>query len=67
MKHKEKGVDRVATEKMMLQAHIASLIKYEELLVDLCEQYFNKAEQLQKEIAQYKARLGDLSESEGIS
>lgn len=67
MKHKEKGVDRVATEKMMLQAHIASLIKYEELLVDLCEQYFNKAEQLQKEIAQYKAQLGDLSESEVTS
>lgn len=62
MKHKEKGVNHVATEKMMLQAHISSLIKYEELLVDLCEQYFSKAEQLQKEIAEYKKRLGDLSE-----
>ena len=54
MKHKEKGVDHVATEKMMLQAHISSLIKYEEMLIDLCEQYFSKAEQLQKEIAEYK-------------
>ena len=62
MKHKEKGVDHVATEKMMLQSHISSLIKYEELLVDLCEQYFSKAEQLQKEIAEYKKRLSDLSE-----
>lgn len=62
MKHKQKGVDQIATEKFMLQAHIVSLIEYEELLVDLCEQYFEKAEQLQMQIAEYKARLESLSE-----
>lgn len=62
MKHKQKGVDQIATEKFMLQAHIVSLIEYEELLVDLCEQYFEKAEQLQMKIAEYKTRLESLSE-----
>lgn len=62
MKHKQKGVDQIATEKFMLQAHIVSLIEYEELLVDLCEQYFEKAEQLQMQIAEYKSRLESLSE-----
>lgn len=62
MKHKQKGVDQIATEKFMLQAHIVSLIEYEELLVDLCEQYFEKAEQLQMQIAEYKTRLESLSE-----
>lgn len=62
MKHKEKGVDQIATEEMMLQAHISGLIQYEELLVSLCEQYFNKAEQLQAEIAEYKTRLENMPE-----
>lgn len=62
MKHKQKGVDQIVTEKFMLQAHIVSLIEYEELLVDLCEQYFEKAEQLQMQIAEYKTRLESLSE-----
>lgn len=62
MKHKQKGVDQIATEKFMLQAHIVSLIEYEELLVDLCEQYFEKAEQLQMQLAEYKTRLESLSE-----
>lgn len=62
MKHKQKGVDQIATEKFMLQAHIVSLIEYEELLVNLCEQYFEKAEQLQMQIAEYKTRLESLSE-----
>lgn len=62
MKPKQKGVDQIATEKFMLQAHIVSLIEYEELLVDLCEQYFEKAEQLQMKIAEYKTRLESLSE-----
>lgn len=62
MKHKQKGVDQIATEKFMLQAHIVSLIEYGELLVDLCEQYFEKAEQLQMQIAEYKTRLESLSE-----
>lgn len=62
MKHKQKGVDQIATEKFVLQAHIVSLIEYEEVLVDLCEQYFEKAEQLQMQIAEYKTRLESLSE-----
>lgn len=66
MKHKAKGVDQIATEKMMLQAHISGLIQYEELLVSLCEQYFNKAEQLQKQIAEYKSQLENMPEGKVI-
>lgn len=63
MKHKEKGVDQISTESMMLQAHISSLIQYEELLVGLCEQYFTKAEQIQQQIGEYQSRLKNLPES----
>lgn len=50
MRHNNKTVEDTQLQNTALQSQINALIRHEELLVGLSEQYFNQAEQIHEQI-----------------
>lgn len=49
--------ERTEIEKAEIQEYLNGLVKYQELLISLCEKYMDQIDKLAKEISEYKNRL----------